>query len=140
MNYWLVKSEPNTWSWDDQLKAGTTHWDGVRNAQAQNNMKAMAKGDRVLFYHSGKPKEVVGLTEVARAAYPDPEDDTGKYILVDLKAVETLPEPVSLKAIKAEEKLAHLALVRQSRLSVMPVDAASFKRIYKMAGGKSASS
>lgn len=136
MHYWLVKSEPETWSWQQQVKAGTTEWDGVRNAQAQNNMKAMAKGDRVLFYHSGKERQIVGLTEVAREAYPDPEDDTGKWILVDLKAVEPVPEPVSLKAIKADGNLDHLALVRQPRLSVMPLDADSFKRLCRMGGLK----
>ena len=137
MNYWLVKSEPGTWSWDDQVAAGTTEWDGVRNAQAQNNMKAMSKGDRALFYHSGSGKNskcVVGIVEVARAGYPDPEDETGKYVLVDMKKVAALPEPVTLKTIKADEKLAHLPLVRQPRLSVMPVDAASYKRLCKMGG------
>ncbi|MFW6059074.1 MAG: EVE domain-containing protein [Phycisphaeraceae bacterium] len=136
MNHWLVKSEPETWSWDQQVAAGTTEWDGVRNAQAQNNMKQMRKGDRVLFYHSGKQKAVVGIAKVARAAYPDPADGTGKYVLVDLKAVEPLAEPVTLKAIKGEAKLGHLALVRQPRLSVMEVDEPAYKRICGMGGVK----
>lgn len=136
MNYWLVKSEPETWSWDDHVQAGVAEWDGVRNAQAQNNMKAMRKGDRVLFYHSVKEKRVVGVVQVVREAYPDPTDATGRWILVDLEAVEPLPEPVGLQAIKADDRLAHLPLVRQPRLSVMPVDAASFQRICAMGGVK----
>ena len=134
MHYWLVKSEPGEWSWDDQVRAGVAEWDGVRNAQAQKHMKAMAEGDRVLFYHSGKQKAVVGLVTVAREAYPDPDDEAGKYVRVDFKADQALAEPVTLQAIKADDKLAHLPLVKQPRLSVMPVDAASFKRICRLGG------
>ncbi len=136
MKYWLVKSEPETWSWQDQLDAKTTEWDGVRNAQAANNLKAMSKGDRALFYHSGKQRQVVGVVEVMREAYPDPGDEAGRFVMVDVKAVTTLPEPVSLKQIKQDAKLAHLALVRQPRLSVMPVDVAAYKRICAMGGLK----
>ncbi|MEX0885299.1 MAG: EVE domain-containing protein [Phycisphaeraceae bacterium] len=136
MKYWLVKSEPDTWSWQDQIDAKTTHWDGVRNHQASNNLKAMSKGDRALFYHSGKAREVVGIVEVTREYYPDPSDKSERFGMVDVKAVKALPEPVTLKAIKAEPKLAELALVRQPRLSVMPVDAAAWKRICAMGGLK----
>ncbi len=134
MNYWLVKSEPNTWSWDDQLEAKgkRTHWDGVRNHQASNNMKAMKKGDRALFYHSGKDRQIVGIVEIVKEYYPDPTDEKGKFGMVDVKAVETLPEPVSLKDVKADERLKDIALVRQSRLSVMPIDKDSWKILCKM--------
>ncbi|GAB4138652.1 MAG: EVE domain-containing protein [Sphingomonadales bacterium] len=132
MKYWLVKSEPGTWSWDEQLKAGTTHWNGVKNYQALGNMRAMEKGDRALFYHSGKDREIVGLVEITRPFYPDPEDE--KSGLVDVRALKTLPKPVNLAAIKADERLHHLALVRQSRLSVMPVDEAAWQILMAMAG------
>jgi len=138
MKYWLVKSEPETWSWDDQLAApgATTEWDGVRNAQACNNMKAMSAGDRAFFYHSGKDRQIVGVVEIVKEAYADPTDEKSRAVMVDVKAVETLPEPITLKAIKADERLAELALVRQSRLSVMPIDAKSWKFIRRMAGLK----
>ncbi|RME63877.1 MAG: EVE domain-containing protein [Alphaproteobacteria bacterium] len=132
MAYWLLKSEPGTWSWDDQTTAGTTHWNGVRNAQALGNMRRMKKGDKALFYHSGKDREIVGLVEIVRAFYPDPEDE--KSGLVDVRALKTLPKPVHLAAIKADKRLAHLALVRQSRLSVMPIDAPSWQVIAQMGG------
>ncbi|MEX2389499.1 MAG: EVE domain-containing protein [Phycisphaeraceae bacterium] len=134
MKYWLVKSEPDVWSWDDQLNAKnqTTHWDGVRNAQASNSLKAMKVGDRCLFYHSNKQRAVVGIVEVVKEFYPDPSDKTGRFGMVDVKAVEPLPEPVTLKQVKAEESLAHLGLVRQPRLSVMPIDAKAFKQIIRM--------
>ncbi|MEX0652906.1 MAG: EVE domain-containing protein [Phycisphaeraceae bacterium] len=136
MKYWLVKSEPDVWSWDDQVNAKnqTTHWDGVRNAQASNNLKAMKVGDRCLFYHSNKQRAVVGIVEVVREFYPDPGDKTGRFGMVDVKAVEPLAEPVTLKQVKAEPALEHLALVRQPRLSVMPVDAKAFKHIIRMSG------
>lgn len=136
MKHWLVKSEPGTWSWDDQLAAGTTEWDGVRNHQAAKNLQAMSRGDRCLFYHSGKQRQLVGIVEVVREYYPDPTDKSGRFGMVDVKAVRTLPEPVELSQIKADEKLKHLALVRQPRLSVMPVDASSWKRLLKMGGVK----
>ena len=134
MAYWLVKSEPGTWSWDDQVKAKRTHWDGVRNHQAANNLKAMAKGDRALFYHSGKDRQIVGIVEIVKTYYPDPSDESGRFGMVDVKTVAALPQPVSLADIKADDKLNHLALVRQSRLSVMPIDDASWQRLCKMGG------
>lgn len=136
MNYWLVKSEPNTWSWDDQLRDGTTGWDGVRNAQASNHMKRMKRGDRALFYHSGKQRAVVGVVEVVREYHPDPTDDTGRFGQVSVKTVESLPEPVTLKQIKDDPALHDLALVRQPRLSVMPVTADQYQRIHQMAEKK----
>ncbi len=121
MAYWLMKSEPGTWSWDDQVKAGVAEWDGVRNYQASNNMKAMALGDRCFFYHSVKEKQVVGIVEVAKLYYPDPTDASGRFGMVDVKALYPMNRPVTLAEIKAEPRLSNLALVRQSRLSVVPV-------------------
>lgn len=135
MAYWLVKSEPNEWSWDDHLREGVAEWDGVRNAQAQNHMKSMAEGDKVLFYHSGRRKEVVGLAEVVREHYPDPTDEKGKAEMVDLKALRTLPDPVPLSRIKADDRLADLPLVRQPRLSVMPIDDRAWRIICHELGG-----
>lgn len=134
MNYWLVKTEPSTWSWEDQIKAKgkRTHWDGVRNYQAANNMKAMGKGDRVFFYHSVKEKQIVGIVEVVKEYYPDPSDKSRRFGMVDLKAVKKLTRPVSLGQIKAEPKLAEMALVRQARLSVMPVTGEQWKVICEM--------
>lgn len=134
MAYWLLKTEPSEWSWDDQVRAGVTAWTGVSNAQAQRNLKAMSPGDLALFYHTGDQKQVVGIVEVTRAAYPDASDATGKLVAVDVKAVEPLPSPVTLARIKGESKLAHLALVKQGRLSVSPVDDASWKRICTLGG------
>jgi len=136
MNHWLVKSEPTVWSWDDQTKAGTTHWDGVRNPQATINLKGMRKGDRVFFYHSNEGKEIVGVAEVTREFYPDPKDQTGKFGMVDLQAVEKLPRPITLAEAKADPKLATLLLVTHSRLSVMPVSAEHWRHIAKLAGLK----
>ncbi|WP_439817768.1 EVE domain-containing protein [Zavarzinia sp. CC-PAN008] len=132
--YFLVKSEPSVWSWDDQVRDGTTHWNGVRNHQAAAHMRAMRKGDRAFFYHSNEQKAVVGIVEVAREWYPDPSDETGKFGLVDLKAVKPLPRPVSLADIKATPELAGIALVRQSRLSVMALEKDAWDRIAKMGG------
>jgi predicted RNA-binding protein with PUA-like domain len=132
VKYWLVKSEPGAWSWDDQVKAGTTEWDGVRNYQAANNMKAMKNGDRVFFYHSVKEKRIVGIVEVVREYYPDHTDPSGRFGMVDVKTVRPFAEAVELAAIKAEPRLQELALVRQSRLSVMPVSAAEWRLICKM--------
>ena len=125
MAWWLVKSEPGAWSWDDQVQSGITHWDGVRNHQAANNLKAMRCGDRVFFYHSVDQRRIVGLVEVVRESYPDPKDPDGRFVMVDLRALCPLARPVGLDEIKADPRLNHLALVRQSRLSVMPVDAAA---------------
>jgi predicted RNA-binding protein with PUA-like domain len=132
MAYWLVKSEPGTWSWDDQVKAQTTEWDGVRNHQAANNMKAMKVGDKAFFYHSGDEKQVVGIVEVAKAYYPDPSDASGRFGMVDVKAVKAMAKPVTLKAIKAEPRLADLLLVRHTRLSVVPVGKEHWKIICAM--------
>jgi len=132
MAYWLMKTEPGTWSWDDQLRDNVTHWDGVRNYQASNNMKAMRIGDRVFFYHSVNEKRIVGIVEVAREYYPDPTDASGRFGMVDVKAVMPFNKPVSLADIKGEPKLQHLALIRQSRLSVMPIDDDSWALICHM--------
>lgn len=136
MAHWLIKSEPETWSWDDQLARGSKgeHWDGVRNHQASNNMKAMRKGDQAFFYHSGKAREIVGIVEVCRAYYPDHTDPSGRFGMVDVRAVKPLPKPVSLAAVKAEPRLKDLLLVRHSRLSVMPVDDVAWKLICSMGG------
>ena len=134
MAQWLVKSEPNAYSWDDLVKEKRTAWTGVRNPQASNSLKAMKPGDRVFVYHSGVGLEIVGVAEVVKAYYPDPADKTGKYGAVDIKAVMPLKRPVTLAEIKAEPKLAGLGLVRQSRLSVMPVDAQQWKLLSKMGG------
>ena len=136
MAYWLYKSEPETWSWDEQVKQGKKgqEWDGVRNFTARNNMRAMKKGDKGFFYHSGGEKAVVGIVEVVAEAHPDSTDDTGKWECVDLAAIESLPNAVTLAEIKAEASLADMILVRQSRLSVQPVTASEWKKICKMGG------
>ncbi len=132
MTHWLVKSEPGAWSWQDQVKAGTTNWDGVRNPQATNFLKTMRRGDRVLFYHSGEERRIVGIVEVVKEFYPDPKDGSGRFGMVDVKTVAPLGQPVTLAAIKADPRLKDLALVRQPRLSVLPVDDASWKLIARM--------
>lgn len=134
MPNWLIKTEPSEWSWDDQVKAKTTAWSGVTNPQAQKFMREMRRGDRVLFYHTGGEKQVVGIAEVSKTAYPDPGDKAGKLVLVDVKAVKPVPRPVTLAAIKAEKSLAHLPLVKQPRLSVMPIDDAAWSKILDMGG------
>ena len=121
MAYWLIKSEPGSWSWDDQVRDGVAEWDGVRNHQAANNMKAMKKGDRAFFYHSVNEKQVVGIVQVVKEYYPDPSDASGRFGMVDVKALRPFKTPVTLADIKAEPRLSELALVRQSRLSVMPI-------------------
>lgn len=126
MTYWLVKSEPSVWSWEDQVKKGTTFWDGVRNYQASNNLKAMEVGDQVLFYHSGDERQIMGIVEVVKPYYPDPSDPSGRFGMVDLKAVKPFSRPVTLAEIKADPRLHQLALVRQSRLSVMLIDSSSW--------------
>ena len=136
MAYWLFKTEPGTWSWDDQVKKGVEHWDGVRNHQANNNMKAMKKGDKGFFYHSVNEKQIVGIVEVVKEHYPDHTDLSGRFGMVDVKAVRPFERPVSLGEIKAELKLAELALVRQSCLSVLPVKKAEWTLICKMGGTK----
>ena len=134
MAHWLVKSEPDAFSWDQQVQNGTEPWTGVRNALAANNLKAMRRGDRCFFYHSNIGKEIVGIVEVAREAYPDPTDESGRWVCVDMRAVGPLPQPVTLAAIKADPDFAELALVRQSRLSVMPVSDAHWARLCKLGG------
>jgi predicted RNA-binding protein with PUA-like domain len=132
--YWLVKSEPYKWSWDQHVKKGVQYWDGVRNHQAANNMRAMKKGDQAFFYHSNEGKEVVGILEVVKESYPDPTDETGKFVVVDFKAVKPLKTPVTLATIKETAALADMALLKQSRLSVSPVRAAEWKTICTMGG------
>ena len=130
MNYWMVKQEPEAYSWDDLVKDGATDWTGVRNFQARNNLKAMKKGDKVLFYHSVTGKEVVGIAVVSKEAFPDPTDD--KWFATELKPVKPLKKPVTLAQIKANLALAEIKLVRQSQLSVMPLTKDEFDEIVSM--------
>ncbi len=132
MNYWLMKTEPGTWSWDDQVRAGVAEWDGVRNYQASNNMKAMALGDFVFFYHSVSEKRIVGIAEVATLYYPDPTDKSGRFGMVDVRAIRPMTEPVTLAQIKDDPRLQDLALIRQSRLSVLPLTADQWRMICAM--------
>lgn len=136
MAYWLVKSEPDTWSWDMHGKKAADSWTGVRNFQARTHLKNMKKGDKVFFYHTGDEKAVVGVSEVAKEAYLDPTDQEGPFVAVDLKAVEPLKTPVTLASIKADKKFADMVLVNNSRLSVQPVTAAEWSAIRKMGGLK----
>jgi len=136
MSFWLIKTEPSSWSWDDQIKQKTTSWDGVRNYQAANNMKAMNIGDLAFFYHSVHEKRIVGIVEVIRTYHPDPTDPQGRFGMVEVKAVKAVPHPVTLEMIKADSRLSHLALVKQSRLSVMPIDDVSWKILCEMGGLK----
>lgn len=131
--HWLVKQEPEDYSWDDLVRDGSTQWSGVRNFQARNNLRQMKVGDAVFFYHSGKEKCVVGIASVSKAAYPDPTAKQDGWIAVDIKALKKLANPVSLADIKANPKLSDLLLVRQSRLSVMPVGESEFDEIVRMA-------
>lgn len=130
---WLVKSEPSAYSWDDLVKDGSTGWTGVRNAQARNSLREMQKGDLVLYYHSQEGKAVVGVARVSRTAYPDPTADDPQWLAVDLEPVCPLAQPVALAEIKADAELRNLALVKQSRLSVMPVERAHFAQLLKLA-------
>ena len=134
MNYWLIKSEPNVWSIDQQKKAGIkgAAWDGVRNYQAAKNLKNMKKGDLCFFYHSNIGKEIVGIVEVIKEAYLDKTDKSGRFVAVTVKFVEKLSKPITLESIKKSKELSHLALIRQSRLSVMPIDSKSWKILNKM--------
>jgi len=135
-NSWLVKQEPEDYSWDDLVRDKKTAWTGVRNFQARNNLRDMKTGDAVLFYHSGKEKSVIGIAEVAKAAYADPTADDDSWIAVDIKPVKRLANPVSLADIRANAKLHDLLLVRQSRLSVMPVSIKDFDEIVRMSRKK----
>ena len=136
MAYWLFKSEPSSWSWDDQVAAGAkgTTWNGVRNHQAKQNLMAMKRGDHGFFYHSNEGKAVVGIVEVIKEYYPDPTDGTGKFGMVDIKAVKPFARPVTLDAIKAEAPLKTMALVNNSRLSVQPVTEAEWALVCRMGG------
>ena len=135
MQYWLVKSEPGCWSWDDHVKIGVEPWDGVRNHQAAKYMKAMKRGDQVFFYHSVNEKKVVGVLEVVTEAYPDPTDASGKFVCVDFKAIAPVNAPVSLADIRSNPALEDMSLLRQSRLSVCAVTQAQWDEIVHMADG-----
>ena len=134
MHYWLMKSEPDVWSIDQQKKAGLkgAPWDGVRNYQAAKNLKNMKKGDLCFFYHSNIGKEIVGIVEVIKEAYLDKTDKSGRFVAVTVKFIEKLSKPITLESIKKSKKLGHLALIKQSRLSVMPIDSKSWKILNKM--------
>ena len=132
MQYWLFKSEPGAWSWDDQVKDGTTEWDGVRNHQANNNMKSMSVGDKGFFYHSVTEKKIVGVVEIVKEHYPDFTDETGRFGMVDVKSLYPVNYPVTLAEIKKEPELQNFALIKQSRLSVMPIDYKSWLIIMKL--------
>ena len=121
INYWLIKSEPSNWSWQDQVKEVETMWDGVRNYQARNNLMKMKKKDLCFFYHSVSEKKIVGIVEVSKEYYPDPTDQTGKFVVTDVKTSKKLKKPVTLEQIKNNPKLSNIALIKQSRLSVMPL-------------------
>ena len=138
MAYWLLKTEPDTYSWDTQVERGAKGepWTGVRNFTARRHLKEMKKGDRAFFYHTGDEKQVVGIVEVIRESYPDPTDKEGKFLAVDVKAIEPLPKPVTLAGIKADARLKDMALVKYSRLSVQPVTAAEWKIVCHMGGKK----
>jgi predicted RNA-binding protein with PUA-like domain len=132
MNYWLVKQEPTSYSWDDFVREGRTAWEGVRNHEARNNLAAMANGDQVLFYHSGNEKAVVGVAKVSRSAYHDPTSDEERWVAVDLKPLKRLAVPVTLETIKNVPTLKDIALLRKSRLSVAPIPEEAFKTILSM--------
>jgi predicted RNA-binding protein with PUA-like domain len=134
MNYWLVKSEPETWSWADHVADGTSEWDGVRNHQAKLNLQAMKRGDRAFFYHSGKEKQIVGIVRVVKTYYPDPTDKTDRFGMVDFKVVKPLKNPVTLARIRQDKRLNDLPLIKNTRLSVQPVDDASWQIICNMGG------
>ena len=138
MEYWLMKSEPSTWSWEQQVKVGSKGegWDGVRNYQASNNMKKMKKGDLCFFYHSVKERDIIGIVKVKNEYHPDPTDKSERFGMVTVVAVKPLKNTVNLDQIKNDKRLIHLALVKQSRLSVMPIDAKSWKIICNLGGIK----
>jgi len=132
MNYWLLKSEPDAWSWDQQCKVKSAEWDGVRNYQAANNLRTMRIGDEAFFYHSNIGREIVGIVRVVKESYADPTDPTGKFVCVDMAAVRPLKRAVTLAEIKINPALSDIALIRQSRLSVMPITAEQWKTILLM--------
>jgi predicted RNA-binding protein with PUA-like domain len=139
MAYWLMKTEPSTWSWSDQVKAGTkgTAWEGVRNPIANRNLKAMQKGDRAFFYHTGDEKQIVGVVEVVGTYRPDPADKSGAFGIVDVRAVAPLSQPVTLKQCRSEQRLKNMVLVNNSRLSVQPVTDAEWALVSRLGGRKS---
>ncbi len=136
MASWLLKSEPHKYGWDKMVSDGRTHWDGVRNHQAAINLKAMRVGDLAFFYHSNEGKEIVGLVRIVREAYPDPGDEAGRFVMVDVEAVQPVARAVTLSEMKARAELADLALIRQSRLSVVPVSSEHWQMILAMAETK----
>jgi predicted RNA-binding protein with PUA-like domain len=136
MAYWLVKSEPDAFGWPQQVERGVEPWTGVRNHTAKQNLKAMQRGDRAFFYHSNVGKEVVGVVEVVREAYPDPTAESGDWVCVDMRAVGPMPRPVTLAAMKVDPKLEGFALIRQGRLSVVPVSPEHWRHISKLGGWK----
>jgi len=135
-SYWMVKQEPETYSWSDFVKDGVTDWSGVRNYQARNNLREMTAGERVLFYHSGKDKAVVGIAEVVKGAYADPTADDAQWVAVDLKPIKALKNPVPLAAIRYDKRLSQLPLIRQSQLSVMSLTKDEFDVIVALGAGK----
>jgi predicted RNA-binding protein with PUA-like domain len=140
MSYWLIKTEPSTWSWDDQVKAGAkgTAWEGVRNHIAKKNLKAMKKADRAFFYHTGEEKQIVGIVEIIGEYRPDPSDDTDVFGLVDVKAKIALTKPVTLATCRAEPRLKNMVLLHNSRLSVQPVSDAEWRVVCALGDTKSA--
>ena len=132
MTYWLIKTEPDCWSWEEQVKNKTTFWDGVRNFQARNNLKLMEVGDLAFFYHTGDERQIVGVVEIVKPYYPDPSDAKGQFGMVDVKTVRTFSRPVTLKEIKEDSRFHHLSLIKQSRLSVMPIDEKSWNLLNQM--------
>ena len=132
INYWLLKSEPSTWSWEDQVKAGVEMWDGVRNYQARNNLMKMKKKDLCFFYHSVSEKLIIGIVEVVKEHYPDPTDKTGRFVVTDIRTKRKLKRAVSLEEIKYTPKLSNMALIKQSRLSVMPLTKNEWDTIIKI--------
>ena len=132
VNYWLLKSEPSTWSWEDQVRAGVEMWDGVRNYQARNNLIKMKKKDLCFFYHSVSEKLIIGIVEVVKEHYPDPTDKTGRFVVTNVRAKKKLKRPVSLEEIKTTPKLSNIALIKQSRLSVMPLTKNEWDTIIKI--------
>ena len=134
MKYWLIKSEPGTWSWGDQLQNKKTMWEGVRNYQARNNLKKMKKNDLCFFYHSVKEKQIIGIVKIIKENYLDPTDKTKKFVAVDVEFHKTLPKPITLEQIKKDKRLLGLPLIKQSRLSVMEIDKKSWGIICKIGG------
>ena len=132
MKYWLLKSEPDAWSWNNQVKEGASMWDGVRNYQARNNLMKMKRKDLCFFYHSVSEKKIIGIVEVVKEFYPDPTDTSGKFVVVDVKAKNKLKKPVSLEEIKSKKTLSKISLVKQSRLSVMPILKSEWLEILKI--------